>query len=157
MKFGSIQGAVKGKPFQNWIQLSSVSFGASRPSSTMAGQGSEGRHKDLPDVSPIRVTKEVDIASTALMRNSIGAQPVAEVLVVYAEQGVGTELQKVLELKLGEVLLSDYSCSIADTGGYESMTLTYALLEWEYQHHDEKGGTKPFRAGYDMLTAKPQS
>ena len=152
MKFEGINGGVTQDEHKQWIEINSFQFGVGRGISTPVGNAVD-RESSAPSVSEVVVTKEMDVASTELFKQSIAGVEGKKVEIVFFSTGNpgSTFAQYTLE----DTLISGYSVSGGSERPSESISLNFTKVMYEMTPHGEKNDAdSPFRVSYDLATAK---
>lgn len=152
LKFGKITGNVTEGEHKDWITVSSVQWGVGRGISTPVGS-SANREASAPSVSEVVITKEMDIASTALFMESVKGNKGEEVKINIVATGSPPRL--FCTYTLSNALVSGYSVSTGGDRPTESISLNFTKLEFKYTPSTEenKQGT-PVTVAFDISTAK---
>jgi type VI secretion system secreted protein Hcp len=153
LKVDGIEGEATSDGHKNEIDVLSFSYGVTQPgSAAYAGPGSGVGRAQFHDVS---ITKYMDKASPKLMQACAGGDHKATV--VLTARRAGGSQQDYLEVKLSQVLFSNYQVSGGggDSLPVESLTLNYAKIEFSYWGQDEKGNKGAVtKSGWDIAANK---
>lgn len=129
MKYASINGDVTTKGFENYIELHSYQWGVGRGVAMQSGSA-QGRESSLPSLSEITVTKDYDVSSPDLLKEALkgGAETVD--IVFTRTNKAGTGVDKYLEVKMTDVIMSGLSQSSGGDKPSESMSLNYSTISF---------------------------
>jgi type VI secretion system secreted protein Hcp len=159
MKWGNgpdIKGEVTLEKHEGWIALESVSFSTARSISIQVGSGQEKRHRDLPVISDLQVSRTMDQASPLLFNQAVAGKP-TNVWIDFVEPPKGQSKQHntVAELHLRNCVINSYSLGGGGRGASESMSLNFTAINFDYTPFDEKDvqGT-PQHGFFDLISAK---
>ncbi len=132
-----VPGECKLSGFEGKIDIYSVSWGLSQAGTFHSGGGGGGGKANIQDVT---VTKKVDKASALLMKNSASGKhyPTAKITVRKAGGDSPVEYFKV-ELEKVIVSALNISSSNGDENVFESVTLNFAKIKFEYTEQSEDG------------------
>jgi type VI secretion system secreted protein Hcp len=154
MKYGSVTGNVTESSHTGWIELKNFSWGLARAISTVVGS-TDDREASAPSVSEVVVSKDNDVASTALMQEALSGFG-KTVQIDFARTAKG-QLDVYLTLTLTNTMISGYShnCNGGDGRPSESLSLNFSKFEYKFTQMDTDAspGTSA-TAGYDLSTAK---
>lgn len=139
IKIGDIKGECKAKNYEEWIDISSISHGASRPSNP-GGKRDSGSVM----VNNIVVTKEGDKSSPKLFEAVCDGTVFKEVEIhICASHGEG-ERVPVYMWKLTKARVADWNLSGSGDSGnvHETLNLTYEKIDWTYDEIDKDGNSQ---------------
>jgi type VI secretion system secreted protein Hcp len=147
MQFGDIKGGVADKDHNGWIELKSCHYSADRPVSQTSG--STNRNVSSTNVSPIRITKDLNLASQKMF-TEVHAGNGTDNCTIHFVDDKGTYL----EYKLSKALLTSYDVNHSNNNAKptESYTLYFSRIDTRLTPTDGSGS--PSSAGYDIPTAK---
>ncbi|HQT68022.1 MAG: hypothetical protein B7Z78_06690 [Rhodospirillales bacterium 20-60-12] len=130
LKYASIKGDVTAEGFKDYIQLSSFQFGLGRGVASPLGSAAD-REASHPSLSEITVTKEYDVASSDLLKESLSGDGTAKANFAFTRtKSGGTGAEKYLEIKLEDVIISGYSMSSGGDRPAESISMNYVKIEF---------------------------
>lgn len=155
IEYEGIPGNVTAEGFAGNISVHSIQFGVGRGITMEAGHMAN-REATRPSLSEITFTKNADIASTPLFKESVTGSSGKLVKIKFVQTGADNVVQ-FMDYELHDCLVSGYSLSAGgESDPVESITLSYAKILVNYHDFDKKNaGKSPQRAGYDLTTAKP--
>jgi type VI secretion system secreted protein Hcp len=155
IEYEGIKGNVTADGFADHLRVSSISFGVGRGISMEAGNMAN-REATRPSLSEITFTKDADISSTALFKESVTGAAGKLVKIKFVQTGADA-VTSYMDYELEDCLVSGYSISAGgDSDPVESITLSYAKIMVNYNDFDKKNASKsPQRVGYNLTTAKP--
>jgi Hemolysin-coregulated protein (uncharacterized) len=155
IEYEGIPGNVTAEGFANHISVHSIQFGVGRGITMEAGHMAN-REATRPSLSEITFTKNADISSTPLFKESVTGSCGKLVKIKFVQTGAD-KVTQFMDYELHDCLVSGYSISAGgESDPVESITLSYAKLLVNYHDYDKKNtGKSPQRAGYDLTTAKP--
>lgn len=150
-----IKGDVTAKGYEDWIELDSMSFGASRDVSMEVG-AMKNREFGMPYIQAIACSKQLDASSPMLVQKALASMEAGKATICFVRTGDG-DPDKIGEFKLEQVVISDYSFA-GSMGGRpsESMSISYGKIEINFEGADKenKNGTN-IKVAYDLVTGKP--
>lgn len=152
MKYGTIQGDVTDKAYQNAIELTSFQFGVARQVTGATGSGSTSE----PTVSEITITKPMDSSSPALLQQAFGGTPQTAEIYFVTASGTGTEVVYA-EYKLTNAIVTGYSVSSGGDRPTESLSLAFSKIQFEYKSPSTTGtstGTGTGTVTWDLTQQK---
>jgi type VI secretion system secreted protein Hcp len=137
LKVGTIKGESQATKHKEEIELMSWSWGANNPTAVTGSGMSTGK----VSMSDLTITKRVDKASPKLLELLVTGKHVADAVLVCQKQTGDKTPQDYLTIKLKEVYVSSYHTggSHGDALGSESLTLTYANLNFDYKEQKPDG------------------
>jgi len=144
-----VKGESQTKGFENKIDISSMSFGASNPSQVSTGGGSGTGKVSLTSVS---IQKIVDAATPDLFRACCSGAHFAKGKITIRESG-GDAPVDYMVIDLTQVFVDSVSWGSAHGGDKpsESVSLSAASIKITYTAQTEKGaGQKGPSAGWDI-------
>lgn len=139
---------------KNEIEIESVSWGGSNPTSFVVGTGGGVGKVSLSDIS---INKSMDKASPKLYNFCCNGKHIAKAVLTFRK--AGEKPQDYLKITLTDVMVASFSLGDSSGGGHlpsESITLAYAKLEGEYKPQNKDGSVGdavPF--GWDIKEHKP--
>jgi type VI secretion system secreted protein Hcp len=152
MKYPQINGDVLTEGYQDWIELDSFQWGVGR-SIDNSSSSEKDREGNTPTVSEITVTKNNDIASSNLLRASLGVGPAGEgqeVNIDFCKTDT-SQPEPYLQLTLKNTLISHWSTSSSGDRPVETLTLNFTWIEHKTITMDAANGTsKNDPAQYDL-------
>lgn len=156
MKYDGIDGSVTAAGHEKWIELHSAQMGVNRHVTSAQGRG-ENREAGVPSVSEIVVTKDLDAASTNLVRASLYGEG-KKVKIDFCKTDKD-KFEPYLQLELENTLVSNYS--VSGSGGdahsrpMESLSLNFTKIQFNTIGMDKANATgKPDRAMWDLAQGK---
>ncbi len=159
MKWGKgpdIKGEVTETSHKDWIAIDSVSFSTGRSLNVQVGSGQEKRHRDLPVLSDLQVSRTMDKASPLMFNQSVAGKP-TNVWIHFVEppKGQSKSPNTVAEIALRNCVITSYSLGGGGGGGSESLSLNFTAINFDYTPFDEKDvqGTT-VHGFFDLITAK---
>jgi type VI secretion system secreted protein Hcp len=159
MKWGKgpdIKGEVTETTHKDWIAIDSVSFSTARSLNVQVGSGQEKRHRDLPTMSDLQVSRTMDKASPLIFNQAVAGKP-TNVYIHFVEppKGQNKSPNTVAELSLRNCVITSYSLGGGGGGASESLSLNFTAINFDYTPFDDKDqqGT-PVHGFFDLITAK---
>ncbi len=152
LQFGSVLGDVQESGHENWIELSSVGWNASRPVSNPSGTAA-ARVLSAPRLGELSISKDEDAASIPLIQQSLEGEP-QDATIDFVRTGTGsgtTETYYTIVLK--EAVITSFSQS-AGAGGRpsEALTVSFTQVTFKGTQMDTDGSsTSPASYGWDVL------
>lgn len=149
---GKIEGASTVPHYEHWIPCESIEFGVEREVTQATGSSRE-RETSNPSFSDILITKQTDIASTALFEHSLGARDLEEATIVFIRTG-GTDFnQPYLTIELHQPLLSAYTLSSEGSHPTELITINFTRISYRFDHWDGGRFERGQEAKWDLSTS----
>jgi type VI secretion system secreted protein Hcp len=149
-----IKGESTDKTHQDWIEISSFSFGVSHP--TTIGSGTSGAGAGKASFSDLSITKTVDKSSPALFFDAASGKHIKDGLLDVVKVSGGSEIS-LLEYKLTDVMISSYSIG-GSSGGelpQESLSLNFTKIEFkEFPQNPTGSPGIPITVEWDLLQNK---
>ena len=137
VKFATeIKGLAKVTGHENWLNMSSMQFGAGRSIALQAGGGAK-RDASSPSLSEVVFTRESDQASPELFFQACGGVSLGT-CTVHVLQTIGNETKVFLEVLLEEAMISSYSVSSGGDNPSESMSVNFTKVSFQYDTFDGK-------------------
>ncbi len=154
IEYEGIPGNVTAEGFANHISVHSIQFGVGRGITMEAGHMAN-REATKPSLSEITFTKNADVSSTLLFKESVSGAAGKKVKIKFVQTGADAVVP-FMEYQLEDCLVSGYSLSAGgESDPVESISLSYAKITVVYSDFDKKNaGKPPARAHYDLTTAK---
>ena len=156
MQVEGIDGSVTAAGHEKWIELQSCQFGVARHVTNPTSRG-EGREASAPALSEIVVTKDLDIASTNLVREALwGDGKLIKIDFVKTDKD---KFEPYLQFEMENTLIANYSVSghggVAHSQPMESLSLNFTKITYNTFKRDaaNKTGT-PDRAMWDLAQGK---
>lgn len=149
----AIKGDVTSEGYQNWIDISSLQFGVGRAISAATGSMSN-REVSMPSVSEVVVTKMMDASSALLLKESFAGSEGVSVILAIVRTGKDKP-EEVGRISLENVLVSGFSISSGGDRPSESISLSFAKIEFDLKGADaaNKNGTN-VKVGFDLAAGK---
>jgi type VI secretion system secreted protein Hcp len=149
-----VKGESEKKEFEKKIEVETVSWGGSNPTSFVHGGGGGVGKVHLQDV---HFTKTVDASSGTLYKFCCNGKHIPKAKFTFRK--AGEEARKYFELTLEDVMIASFSLQDHSGGGslaHESISLSYAKITGKY-FPQKKDGTLdaevPF--GWDVKKHEP--
>jgi type VI secretion system secreted protein Hcp len=141
LKIKGIDGESQDSKHKSWIEILSYSFNASQPSGGgRSGTGAPGGAR--VNMSDLVVTKQLDKTSPKIFLQVCNGKPIDEITLELC-RATGDK-QKYLEVKMTDVLISNWSHGHAGKGDDSVPSETFSLncgeIEWIYTATDQKTG-----------------
>ncbi len=151
MNYEGINGEVTAAGHEQWIDLDSVSWGATRGITAATGTN-QNREATSVSINEFTVTKLVDDASPYILKEAcIGTGK----LVTIALTKTGDKLEKYLEYTLRDVMISGYHVNTDGERPVEVITMSFTKLEQSYTPFDDANKAKAsVKNSYDLSTAQ---
>jgi type VI secretion system secreted protein Hcp len=149
LKCGSIKGESAASKHKEEIEILSWSWGASNPT-TIVGEGMSAGKVSMSDLS---FTKRVDKSSPKLLELCVTGKHVDDATLCCSKQTGGKTPEDFLTLKFKEVYVSSFQLggSAGEDVGTESVSLTYASINYDYKSQDKAGTlTSAGNVEYDL-------
>ncbi len=156
MQYDGIKGDVTEEGHADWIECSSLQFGAGRAIGGTATGASKGREASLCSVSEITITKPSDSSSQDLMREQmIGAIPGKKVVFEFVTTGAGDKAETYTKFELEECMISGFSFSSGGDRPSESVSLNFTKIWYNMMQGKSTGELDTAKRGYfDLKTSK---
>ncbi len=154
IKIDSIPGESTDSKHDKWIDVLSVSWGATNPvfSSTGAGGTRETSNAVVADFSFI---KEADKSSPKLFLAVANGENLRDVTIDLVKR-TGSESAGVPFIKgtLTDAIVTSYSISSSGETPTEHISLNFAKVEYQHTLQDSKTGNVETKVSYDLTTGK---
>lgn len=135
IKFDGVDGESSHKDHKGEIEVLSWSWGVSNVSGASVGGGS-GKGKATPGA--LHFTHVYDKASPVLAKQAASGKHFSKVVMTSRKSGEGQK--DFLKVTMKEVFITSVQCSGGGEGDFsESVSMTYAEIEFAYKAQDEKG------------------
>jgi len=129
-----VQGEVRAKGYENWIELSGIRFGASNSYSSGGGTGSVS---GKAEIAPFSLTKNWDSSSVALFLAAASGSAFRQARIVYAAPG--DSRAQVLTIDLTAVKVASYT----NVNEVETIELLFDSVKFTYASMNGKGALNP--------------
>jgi len=152
LKIGSINGESTDAKHKDEIEIRSFSWGLSNAGSVSVGGGAGAGKVSFNE---IRITKSVDVASAPLALTAATGVHIPDALLTIRKPGSNGEPLEFLKIKLVDVFITSVTQAIdSSSEPAESITLSFAKIDYQYQT-DSKAGTGPsIGFSYDIKANK---
>jgi type VI secretion system secreted protein Hcp len=156
MTYEGIEGSATAPKYDKGIDVQTLSWswgpsmpGVSRRISTVTGRAAN-REVSAPTLSEVVITKEMDRASPQLLEQALVGQTGRMVTLTLTR--TGRELEKYLEMKLYNTLISGYSVSASSSAAPgETWHLNFDKISWTVWPTKADGQAgEPITVGYDI-------
>ncbi len=151
VKYGDIKGNATHEEHKDWLDITSMQWGAGRAISTPVGSAFN-REASEPSISEITLTKLMDVSSVSLFQEACTGHDGKDCTIHLVS--TGKPGRTYAEYKLTNTLVSGYSCSTGGDRPTESISLNFTKIEFKHTAYDEKGKGTPASAHYDLATTK---
>jgi len=133
----NIKGESAATKHKEQIEILSWSWGASNPT-TIVGEGMSAGKVSMSDLS---FTKRVDKSSPKLLELCVTGNHADNATLFCSKQTGGKSPEDFLTIKLTEVYVSSYQVggSAGEDVGTESVSLTYAAIDYDYKLQQADG------------------
>jgi type VI secretion system secreted protein Hcp len=132
----AVKGDVTAEGYKDWIELGSFQFGVGRGISSPTG-GSADRESSAPSLSEITITKEQDSSTGPLVTEALQGEGVT-VIIDFVKTSSG-KLDKYMEYKLTNAMISGWSTSSGGDRPSESISLNFTKIEVDPTTMDAAG------------------
>ena len=151
----TIDGNVTAVGFEKQIKIESFQFGVGR-GITMEPGNLSNREATRPSLSEVTVGHKTDTSAVALFKEAVTGAAGKKVTIRFVQTGA-TSLEPYMTYTLYDTLVSGYSISAeGDSDPYETISLSYAKIEVEYNDFDSNNASgSPQRGMYDLTTGQP--
>ncbi len=149
LKLDGLPGESLSSKHPNEIELESWSWGASNPT-TVSGSGLSAGKVSMSDLS---ITKPVDKCSAKLLDMVCSGKHIASAILTCSKSTGDKNPADYITIKMEEVYISSMqsSGSRGSDIGYESLSLAFAKVEYDYKFQDKDGTLKSAgTAKYDV-------
>jgi type VI secretion system secreted protein Hcp len=159
MKWGKgpdIEGEVTEANHTKWIAVDSVSMTTGRAIGGQIGSGQEKRHRGLPSISDLQISRSIDKASPLLFNTSVAGKPTNVWIDLMEPPHDQTHPpNKVVEIELRNCVISSYHVGATGGGGSETLSLNFTAINFRYTPFSDKdvAGTT-VKGFFDLTTAK---
>lgn len=154
LKIDGIPGESTDDKHKEWIEISSYSHAAHQAVSRTASSAG-GASAERVNFNDLVITKLIDKASPKLLEACCSGKHIKEVVIELCR--AGTDKQKYLEIKMGQVLISGYQHGAAgDRFGGETVTFNPGTFRMVYSQQKRSDGTLGgnVSGGWDLTTNK---
>ncbi|MHB1304692.1 MAG: Hcp family type VI secretion system effector [Acidiphilium sp.] len=154
MKYASINGDVTTEGFKDYIELHSMQWGVGRGVSMQSGSGA-GRESSLPSLSEVTITKDYDVSSPDLLKEALKGEAKDVDIAFTRTNKAGSGVDKYLEIKMKDVIMSGLSMSSGGEMPSESLSLNYSSISFVSVPMKDDGsqGTQSV-VNFDLKTMK---
>jgi len=152
LKLDGVNGEAKDSKHANEIDIQSFTWGVSQVGAQGAGGGGGAGKASFQD---LRITKKVDLSSTALMMLSSTGKHIPKG--VLTARKAGGEALDYLVIELEDIIISSVDCGGASGGPEmtESVVLNFAKIKMTYTEQTKEGKAgKKGNFAYDLKTNK---
>jgi len=148
-----VKGNVTTQGYQNWIQLSSMNFTASRPVSQEVGRV-RNRNLNHPNIQKIELSKPIDNASNALLENLLKGSSLGTLHIHVCS--TDKQLTPYLKYELSDAMVTHYQEMTGEEGfPHEQLTLSFTKLQRTNIPRNAAGQSQsPQTMGYTLETAQ---
>jgi len=145
LKLDSVKGESRARGFENWIQLTDVSFGLSAEQApAAAGAGSRLAKASL---TPLSVKKKWDASSIPIFQAAASGTLFKQAQIVFVRKGEGQT--PYLTIDLGSVGVSSYEYA----NDAESLGLVFESIQFSYASTNAAGmPNPPQKGGWNVRT-----
>jgi type VI secretion system secreted protein Hcp len=150
MQYGKIDGEVTTKPFEKFVELNSVQWGANRQISQPLGGGVSKRESSDVSITEVVITKDMDSTSPKFFGEVTVGKMDNDCKIVITRNKAGGETEAFCEYTLKNCAVSTYSVSSGGDRPSESLSINFTNIENKYTAFDVKGTAKPTVFGYDL-------
>jgi len=154
MKYGTIKGDATQDRFEKWINIVGFDWGPAvhRHIKTETGKG-RNREGAQPEISHIKVTKEVDHASGPLYKALVATPKAEECIIAFVRTDEGGDTY--LQYTLTDTLLAGLELNGQGDRAQETWHLDFTAFEVEIKQLDEANVSQaPFHFKYNLATGK---
>jgi len=129
LKIEGIEGESQDKDHSGWIEIGSVSYAISAPSTSTTSGGATSK----AEFSDVSISKALDKASPKLAVSAANGEhyPIAEINFCDSSSSVCY-----FKIELRDVIISSYSFSSGGDLPMESVSLNYNSIKWTYNTLD---------------------
>ena len=153
MQFPNANGSVTAQGYQNWIELSSLSFGMDRPSDSRIGTAGYSATGKL-QVHNITIQKPADGASPALVIAALQGtfnNTIQIAFVTTSQSGLST----FMNIELDNAGISSAHLNGGQQGlPVESYAISFAKIIFTFSNLNQAGQASPTIHGYDLELAQ---
>jgi type VI secretion system secreted protein Hcp len=159
MKWGKgpdIKGEVTEATHKEWIAIDSVSLTTGRAVGGQIGSGQEKRHRGLPTISDMQISRSIDKSSPLLFNASVAGKPTNVVIhLMEPAKGSNKPMNKVVEWELRNCVITTYHLGGTGGGGSETFSLNFTGINFKYTPYDQTDTAQATANGFfDLTTAK---
>lgn len=150
LKYAAINGEVKTKGFEKWIECNSFQWGVGRGIGSPKGGSPSKRESSEASVSEITLTKQMDTTDPKLLLESLVGKMdnKAEIAITNTMPDGGA--QDFAHYTLTNTAISGYSISSGGDRPTLSMSLNFSKVEFKYTAYDAAGTGTPETVGYNL-------
>jgi type VI secretion system secreted protein Hcp len=153
MKIDGIPGESKDAQHVDWIEILSFQHGTVQPVSKTASSAG-GAAAERADFSPVTLSKLIDKASPKLWEASFTGRHIKEIVIALYRSG--GDKQKYLEIKMEQVLISNFDQGGGDDFPHELISFVPGKISMNYIQQKREDGTPAgsVTAGWDLTQNK---
>jgi type VI secretion system secreted protein Hcp len=150
LKYAKIDGEVKTKGFEKWIECNSFQWGVGRGIGSPKGGSPSKRESSEASVSEITLTKAMDTTDPKLLLESLVGKMdnKAEIAITNTMPNGGA--QDFAHYTLENTAISGYSVSSGGDRPTLSLSLNFSKVEFKYTSYDAAGTGTPETVGYNL-------
>jgi type VI secretion system secreted protein Hcp len=152
LNYDGIPGDVTSAGHEQWIELSSFTWGINRGITNASSSGAD-REGSTPAVSEVMLTKVTDSASPNLMRASLGLPPAGEgkdAKIDFCKTDT-SQPEPYLQMSFSNTLVSGWTISSGGDRPTESVCLNFTKVEFKNISMGDANDTgAPDPASYDL-------
>ena len=153
LELEGIEGECTAKGFEKKIEILSLSFGGSAP--TSAGPGSGGISSSRVMLTPFSMMKKYDKSSAAMFQHMCDGTHIPKAVISVRKQ-TGSAQEAYLVYTLTDALIESYSTGLSSGGDdlpTDSFSLAFAKVEVEYKLQKKDGKLETAgQATWDVTT-----
>lgn len=153
LKIDGIPGESADDKHRDWIEITGFQHRSRQPYS-MTASSAGGASAERVDFAPFFVSKFIDKATPKLFEASVTGKHIKEVIIELCR--AGGDKQKYLEIRMGQVIVSDYALMEGDSFPTENITFvpgTFKILYFQQKRADGiASGT--VAAGWSLIENK---
>jgi len=154
-KFEGVEGESTDDKHKGWINLDSISWGASRP--LKGSSTGQTRDRGIPVVEDVTITMGIDKSTPYLFEKCLRGEVIPKLEIEQTRFAIGKDGERMqapyLKYELENVIVSSYSVSSADGGGepIDEVVLSnnFEKVRMIYTEQRDDGSTEPHVLDYD--------
>jgi type VI secretion system secreted protein Hcp len=151
MKYDQIAGDVTSSKYPQWIEVLSWSWGA-----TNTAQSSSSGQSSKPTVSEIVVTKDVDSASTPLLKDTLAGTHGQTVTVSFVKGDATGQQYEYLTFTLTDTFISQWTIDWGDDKAAGSADpvegLSFSFQKCDVVYHKDNTENNDGEVSFDLTT-----